>query len=684
MVFAVLASNSITIGLAGSALAISAITGALSIGLSVGLSFLSASLFKQQAPKPEDVQVTTKNPTAPRVRHYGRTKMSGTLAFLESKNGAIYKVIATGTGQLDAIEEYYVDDRLVTLDGSGWVNSGGELNGQVRIRSRLGLPTETHYSEVTAEFPEWDSSHRGDGVSSIFVQQTGVRAEDFSETFPSGAHTLYRIVARTSKVYDPSTATTVWTDNAAAVIRDYIIHSDGMRLPSSLVNTTQAAAGWLTAYNRCTENVPLKAGGTEDSYRIWGSYALNERPADVLGRMLPAADARLVPTPDGGLTLDVGTWAEPTVVLDADAIVGFTELSRGRDVLTTANIIRATYTSPFHDYQATDADQWIDEDDVALRGEIVSDLAFNMSPSHGQTRRLMKLAAYRAKPNWIGSFSCNLKAMAAFGKRFVRITYPLFSIDEVFEIQDFRFDIGEGGILQGVTLQVASMPSVAYDWDAATEEGTEPISEETTVDRTIPLPTNFSFTVDRITVGTSLVPFGVLAFDAPPSVSLKVQGRYKLTSAGDTEWNTVSIAEGATEGQTAALSDGSEYEAQVRHVTITGRTGEWTDSEITTPVADTTAPGPVTGVGAVGGVGEVDLSWTSPNSANFSAVNIRRNTVNVEGSAALVHTEYGPASNSDAYTDAALAPATYYYWLKARNGSGVESASVATGAVVVT
>ncbi|RWO08238.1 fibronectin type III domain-containing protein [Mesorhizobium sp.] len=681
LVFAVLASNALTIGLAGSALAISVITSAVTIGLSVGLSLLSASLFRPKQPKPEDVQTSVKNPTAPRTRHYGRVKTSGPWAFGDSNQGRLHRVIALGTGELDAIEEVWADDNLCTIDVNGSVTSE-PYDGILRILTRIGTPSQASYSQLTAIFPEWTTAHVGNGVASLYATQFAMGIEGYSRVFPNGINTSYRVVARGSKVFNPSTSLTEWSDNAAAIIRDYMTHSDGMRLPSSMFTTTQANAGWLTAYNRCAELINKKAGGTEARWRLWGSYNFDERPADVLGRMLTCSDARIVPTPDGGVTLDIGTWAEPTVTIDADAIVGFSELARGHDILTTANVISATYLAPTHDFQATDADRWVDDADVSVRGEIVSDLAFNMAPSHGQARRLMKLAAYRANPSWVGSFQCNLRGLAAFGERFIRITYPLFGIDEVFELVDFRFDLGEGGILSTVTLQVQSMPEAAYDWDAATEEGDEPVSEDTVVDDTIPVPENFSFAVDRITIGGQQIPFGVLSFDAPPSAALTVEGRYKLVSS--TAWNVVAVDPDSTEAQTPALSDGSEYEAQIRHVTQTGRVGDWTDSELLTPTADPTAPGILTGVGATGGVGVVDLSWTSPNSPNFTAVNIRRNIVNTEGTAALVHTEYGPASNSDDWQDTALAAGTYYYWLKARNGSGVESASVATGAVVVT
>lgn len=595
------------------------------LALSVGLSYLSSALFAPKQPKPEDVQTSVKNPTAPRQRHYGRVKTSGPWVFGESKWGNFYKVIALGTGQLDAIEELWIDDSVVTVDSSGnvqetpWQFRPGDY--RLVIQTRLGLATETHYADLEAVFPEWDDSHVGNGVASLFAIQKAVGAESLSDFFPNITNTSYRAVVRGSKVYNPSTGTTIWSDNAAAVIRDYASHSDGARLPASLFTTTQATAGWLTAYERAAVAIDKKAGGTENAYRLWGSYTFNERPADVLGRMLQCADARFVPTPDGGVTLDIGTWAEPTVTLDEDTIVSFQDVSRGRDILTTANVISATYMSPTHDYQATDADRWIDEDDVSERGEIVSEMSFNMSPSHGQTRRLMKLSAYRAKPNWVGTFTCNLPGLAAFGERFVRITYPLFGIDEVFEVQDFRFDIGEGNILRTVTLVVQSMPQEAYDWDADAEEGTEPISETTTVDRTIPVPDAPDFDTTRITISGQQVPYGVITFDEAPD-GLTVEGRYKRTA--DSDWIVIAIDPDSTTAQFGALWDGEEYEAQIRYVTITGRQGEWSAGATETPVADQTAPGNCTSITVTGGNGGATVAYTTPVAGNIKDVVVYR------------------------------------------------------------
>lgn len=658
----------------------------ISVGLAVGGAALSRALAPTvQPPRPQDVQQSFRQATAPRVRHYGRVKISGPWVFAETEKGNFHKVIALGQGRLDAIESFWIDDEEVTV-GAGElqrVKQSDRFNmpGRPRIYHRLGNDAETHYDVLEGLFPGWTTSHRGDGVSSLYAIQEGISQENYLRAYPNGIQTKYRVVARASRIKNPHTGVVAWDDNAAAVIMDYLVHADGMRMPQALIETPQAVAGWRAAYDATAEAIAIAAGGTEPRYRLWGSYRLDERPADVIRRMLDCCDGRLVPTPDGGITLDIGQWEEPTVVLDESVIANTPDVGRGRNVLETANTVRATYLAADNDYQAIDADPFADEDDVAERGEIPTDLALDMAPSHSQARRLMKLALYRANPLWEGTFHCNLKALAAMGKRFVRVIYPKFGIDEVMEVQAFRINV-EGGILRSVTITAQSMPAAAYQWDTS-QEGTAPEFDQSQPDSDIPLPTGFDVTISRKNIGGSLVPYATLAFDAPPSQALKIEAEGKRVA--DTSWTPIAVADGATSADSFVLSDGEDYEFRIRFITLTFREGEWVEPIVITAIADPTAPDQVTSVTATGGAGIIDYGWVSPNSQNFAATTIYRNTIDDEATATLVRIEYGPQSNSDSWQETGLDAGTYYGWLSARNASGVEATPrVATGPITVT
>lgn len=691
LVLSIIASLGVT-SVAVSNIIYLALTGLFYVGSSLGLSLLSSLFYKKdKGPTPEDVQQQTKNAVAPRHRHYGRVKVSGNWAFANTEQGNFHKVLAIGQGPIDAIEEFWVDDFLATRDDStGLVTVGTPVDGdtknyanKVRILYRLGTPTTLYYSELASVFPSlWTNAHRGRGVVSLYATQYAVGQNDYMTFFPSGINTNYRVVLRGAILENPVTYAMAWDDNSASVIRDYLYHEDGLRLPKSLVMTPLAIEGWQTAYNKCEAAINLKAGGTEPRYRSWGSYSLEEKCADVLNRMLLSCDGRLMITPDAGLTLNIGDIPENPVVIDSSMIVGFTELGRGHDIMTTANVVRATYTSPTgaDDYQSTDADPWIDTVDVGLRGELATSYDFPMVPSHSQCRRLMKLAAYRSNPSWVGQFTCNVKALRAFGERYCRIVFPSFGIDEIFEIQNFNFDFGENGILNTISVQVSSLPAEAYSWDADQEEGDAPETSGIGTGLGIPDVTGFGVTVQRKAINGSYFPYAVLEFDPAPSDAIVVEAQGKLTT--DTTWTPIAVSVGASSADSFTLEDGRQYQFQVRYRSLSA--GNWTTPITVTAVADTTPPGPITALVVTGDVGKVDTSWQSPNSSNFAATNIYRSLTNVESSAVLIHTEWGASNFPFTWLNTGLAPGTYYYWFKAKNWSGIESTSVASGPITVT
>lgn len=669
---------------------VTAVSYGLQIGIGIGLSYIGNALLAPAPPKPEERQVLIREATHPRFRSYGRVKVGGVLVYLNTKSGALYRVIATGSGRIDAVDEHWIDDKLLTLDGSGNSTAPSVMDGRINIQYRLGTDSQTAYSDLIAAFPDdWTSAHKGNGLPHALVRCNAIKAKDFSEVYPRGEPN-YRQVQRAALVYDPrepahdldDPSTWEWSDNAALCIADHMTHRDGMRLPAARLDWDHIAL----AADACDEDVDLKAGGTVARYKIWMTYGLDERPADVQARMLAACDGQWVPRPGGKIGLTVGVWSEPTVVIDDDCIIDYQDITRGRGDVEAANIVKARFTSPLHDYQATDADEWRDETDIAARGEIPTQVDFIAAPNHSQCRRLQKIASARLNPSWRMGLTMNLRGLRVIGERFITLRLTAYGIDGTFEIVgNPEFVLGQGGTLVGVKAQVQAMSSAVYDWDADSEEGTAPATDDPTADTGVEDMTGLNATVEqRVIAGGQSVAVAVIGWDAATQTSLTPQIEIKLSSGSAATWQALNVADDQDQTETGVLVDGEDYDVRGRFVSPTGRQGDWTATETFTAVANLTAPGDVTGVTAAGGTGEVTIGFDTPNDSNFIKARIYRNSADDSGAATLIATYFLPVSTAAEVTVTGQASGTWYYWVAATNGSGIEATRVATSPTSVT
>ncbi len=599
------------------------------IALSFGISAVAGLLNKPKPARPEDVQQSLRVAISDRVRIYGQFQTSGNWFFGKSIDGQMHKGLICCEGLLVEALAFKIDQNTVVPDfaNGGQVNSA-PYDGQVKFQYRRGLPTETHYAELAATFPEYTSAHRGDGCVTIYAKQLEIAPDQVSQVFPSLKDTLYRIEGKFTEVWNPVTEVTEWSDNAAAVIRDFMISSSGMRIPLDVVSTPLAQAAWKTAFNTAAEVYDLKAGGTEPRYRLWGAYRFSQMPGSVLETMLANCDGRPILTRDGGVAMEIRTTPAPTVLLDKTLIAACVSIAQGMDVRTTANKITAKFLSKYDDYQLVDADPWLNEDSISLRGEIADDTEYAWTPSHSQARRLMKLRAYRLDPEWIMTVNCRLGAIAAFQEPFVTVDYTIgpTRIFGTFEIDTFTWNMGDKGVLRSFTIALRSIDAAAYEWDPLTDEGDAPITVDVEVDRSIPAVTGFGASVARRNISGNDVAYAVLAFTRTnPSLSVQVRGK----KTADTVWTTTTVPQTDSTIDFLLMDDGIQYEFQVRHVTSTGRGGDWgpVPSIKLTPVADTVAPAALiafTQTAAAPHLGNAVFSLTTPSDPHIKTVKLYR------------------------------------------------------------
>ncbi|WAP67238.1 phage tail protein [Jiella pelagia] len=573
--------------------AIALTTTLVQIGIAVGAQ-LAISLLspRPDAPKPSDMKSTTRQPIPVRMFHYGTNRAGGALFFWKADGANFYIGIVHSSRRWSAIIGYYVNDEIVTVDEIGQVEEykdrGPNEDDRLIIETRLGLDVETAYARLIDRFPDhWTADHRGDYCVTSLTRLNNPGIEDIGKVFPKSTNTEITLVGETSILWDPRLGdhddpeAHAFSENAALVILDYLISRWGLRLSVSLIEA--AIDDWIVAADICDEDVPLKGGGTEKRWRIAGGYRANEQRSDVLKGWLEACDGALFPTANGGLTLKVGAWEEPDFVIDSSMILAFGQITQGGETLTAANTIRAQYTSRPHGFTEVDADPWIDEDAVSADGELTAEYQFFPSPSHGQTRRLMKIAHRRLNPAYRGTPVLDAYGiMGCLGRRFVTLNLPDFGIVmEKVEIRgtpEFTMDESRT-VITGGQIQVSSMSAEAFEWDAETEEGDAPPLPEEIPDfvRVIPVPTGFSFTVVTRTVNGRSLRFGRMVADAPEDVDDTIV--FEVSTDAGATYSDVLHDPKVDEAELGPLADGVTYVGRARTRSIGGTLSDPTETQ---------------------------------------------------------------------------------------------------------
>ena len=612
--------------------------------------------------------------TAPQQIVYGEIRKGGTVTFIESTgdtNKYLHQIIVLAGHEVNSIGDIYINDEVVTLDGSGFVTDA-KWDSKIRIKKHTGADNQTADSDLVTE-TSVTSDFKGQGIAYLYV-----RMEYDQDVFADGVP-LFTAKVQGKKVYDPRTSSTGYSANAALCIRDYLVSAYGLD-NSGDVND----AYFQTAANTCDESVTLAGSGTESRYEINGVISLDQTPSDVLGDMMTACAGTLF-WGQGEWHLKVGEYTSPVKTFTLDDLRGPITLDTKHSRRDNFNIVRGTFNDADQGYIRADypeirSSSFITDDNGV---ESALDLALPLTTSAATAQRLAKMTLFRAREQMTFTADFGLEAFEVECGDIVELTMDRYGFSaKDFEVVGWKFrNDGDAGDLR-VALTLRETSSAAFSWTA--EE-----SDITSNDTTLTNPAaNLSVSNVTVTDKGNIQQDGTFVGQALVSwtaATNKFLEHYEVQwkDVDETVYQRTQISADNTSVTIGPLETGTQYNVRVRGMTVSGIRGSFVSASPYTHGGDSTAPSPVTSLTATGGPKIVTLDWTAPTTDSDASTlydlkgyNIYRNTSNSQPASSIAF------SGSDKYVDGGLAASTtYYYWVTAVDFTGNESTAVASGSV---
>ena len=264
---------------------------------------------------------------------YGYRKIGGTRVFMEvsgTDNEYLHVVIAMSEGEINSFENVYLND-IISTDS--------RFNGVLNVYTHTGTDNQTADSNLVASLPNWTSAHRLRGTSYVYV-----KLKFDVDAYPQGLPTITADLKGT-KVYDPRTSTTVWSDNPALCVRDYLTNTRyGRGIDTSLIDD----ASFTAAANYCDTTVNI-GGATVKKYTCNGIVNTSQGSIGILKQLLTSCKGFLVFT-GGKYKLIIDKVETAAFTFSEDNIIGEWKVSLGSKN-SQFNRIRANFINKNKQWQ---------------------------------------------------------------------------------------------------------------------------------------------------------------------------------------------------------------------------------------------------------------------------------------------------------------------------------------------
>jgi hypothetical protein len=481
----------------------------------------------------------------------------------------------------------------------------------VRIKRYYGTTTQTADPDLVSETSgltenegRWTTSHRLQGIAYLYV-----RFKYSQDAFPNGVPTV-SVTAKGKKVYDPRTATTVWSDNPALCLRDYLSSAYGLAQPNTRIDDTAVT----TAANICDE---LVSG--EKRYTCNGSFVTSFAPSQIVSDLLTSMGG-LFWYSQGKWRIKAAKYSTPTVTLDENDLRSGISLSTRHSRRNNFNTVKGTFRGPESDWQPADYPKVSDPAFVSADNNIenVVDVPLPFTADSVTAQRLANIFLRRNREQLTFSASFGLKAFQVQVGDFVYINNTRFGwVNKPFEVTSWTFGLVDGLDLQ-VQMTLREISSAVFTLqDAAIFEANN--TNLPSAFYAEPVGLSLSGEVRVINENLTDVILANVTATQPANVE-RVEVQFKKTSAPN--WTVIGVGDlGIYEA--VVVDPSTTYDFRARSYSFLGVKSDWEYVNAFQPVGLAAPPADVTNFRANLNGGVINLEWNAVPDLDLSYYLVR-------------------------------------------------------------
>ena len=431
------------------------------------LGAASRALFGQaELDTTQGVNFNVRDPASTRKIIYGKCRIGGTIVFIntsDTDNNYLHLVIAVAGHEIEGYEEVYFDEEKVWESGS-YLN---DWDDHCLLKFKDGTQTTADTDLVNAA-TGFTSAHILEGTAYVYA-----RLDYDREKFTSGVPNI-SFVVKGKKVYDPRTTTTVWSDNPALILNDYLLDTKyGLGESSSNIDQTALTA----AANVCDESITLLSG-TQKNYTCDGILDTGTTIKANVENILSSMIGTMHYTNGKFHIMPFDDRTPETDKITDDILVAPISITTKRSRSSLYNTVKGRFVSEEMNYIVADYPEQTtsgDTDDYTVNdGETISlDRNLPMTTNQARAQRLAKLTMEKSRMQMTISMQLNMQGLKYKVGDNVNIVNSRFGWTNA---SPKRFEITNMSIIpdpeRGIVVQVEATENETsvYDWTASQDQ----------------------------------------------------------------------------------------------------------------------------------------------------------------------------------------------------------------------